>query len=78
MNKSLTEVVIESLGDFVKRYEEHENTKVTMEVWDVNAKVNGMDLMDYILNTLENNGFNTANVRFFFRDGHWMSVYLEE
>lgn len=66
-NKSLTEVVVESLGDFVKRYEEYGNVKVTMEVRDVNAKVKGMDLMDYILNALENNGFNAGSVKFFFR-----------
>ncbi|MEC5424322.1 hypothetical protein QGM71_12550 [Virgibacillus sp. C22-A2] len=76
-NKSLASVVIESLGDFIQQYVEYGENEITMEVRDVNAKINGKDLIDYIKGVLEDNGFDRENIRFFFGDGHWMTVYIK-
>lgn len=76
--KSLAAIVIESLGDFIKQYDKYGENEITMEVQDVNAKVMGMDLMEYIKNVLESNGFMSEKIGFNFGNGNWMTVYVKE
>lgn len=77
-NKGVATIVRESLGDFIKQYDEYGENEITMEVQDVNAKVLEMDLLEYIKKVLESNGYISEKIGFSFGNGHWMTVYVKE
>ncbi|MGP4109211.1 hypothetical protein [Virgibacillus sp. L01] len=74
MKKSVfVKSVLNLLGDAVIEHEEHEPDTVTMLVKDVNAEIEGKDLMEYIKEELEAKEFN--DISFSFGNGHWMTIH---
>lgn len=65
--------VLNLLGGMVIEHHEYEPDTLTMLVKDVNAEVEGRDLMEYIKEEMEAEGFN--DISFSFGDGHWMTVH---
>lgn len=65
--------VLNILGDMVIEHHEYQSNTVTMLVKDVNAKIEGSELMKYIEERLGVEGFK--DIGFSFGNGHWMTVH---
>jgi hypothetical protein len=65
--------VLNILGDMVIEHHEYQPNTVTMLVKDVNAKIEGRELMAYIEERLGVDG--VKDVGFSFGNGHWMTVH---
>lgn len=64
--------ILNLLEDMVLEYQEYHNS-ITMLVKDVNAEIEGKDLMEYLEKELETEGFK--DISFSFGDGHWMTIH---
>lgn len=76
MKKSKFEkTILNLLGNMVIEHHEYEPDTLTMLVKDVNAEIEGRELMEYIEEELEAEGFK--DISFSFGNGHWMTIHKE-
>ncbi|MFC5732527.1 hypothetical protein [Cytobacillus gottheilii] len=73
-NSKFAKSILNLLGDRVLEYQEY-HYGLNMLVKDVNAEIDGRDLMEYIEEELEAEGFK--DISFSFGDGHWMTIHKE-
>jgi len=73
-NANFVKSILNLLGDMVIEHQEYHDG-LTMLVKDVNAEIDGRDLMAYIKEGLIAEGFK--DIRFSFGSGHWMTIHKE-
>ncbi|WP_019156574.1 hypothetical protein [Robertmurraya massiliosenegalensis] len=73
-NSKFARSILKLLGDIVLEHREYHDG-LTMLVKDVNAEIDGRDLMEYIEEELEAEGFK--DISFSIGDGHWMTIHKE-
>jgi hypothetical protein len=71
-NSKFVKSVLNLVGDMVIEHHEYEPDTLTMLVKNVNAEVEGRDLMEYIKGEMEAKGFK--DISFSLGKGHWMTV----
>lgn len=65
-------LILNVLGDMVIEHHEYEPNTLTMLVKDVNAEIEGSELMEYMEERLGVEGFK--DISFSFGNGYWMTV----
>lgn len=72
-NTKFVNKIVKLLGDMVIEHHEYETDTLTVLVKDVNAKVKGRNLMEYIKEKMKAEGFK--DISYSFGDGHWMTIH---
>jgi hypothetical protein len=75
-NSKFVKSVLNLVGGIVIEHHEYQTDTLMIHFKDVNAEVEGRDLMEYIKGEMEAKGFK--DISFNLGDGHWMNVRNNE